>query len=108
MQRDASSGRSGPSVTLIGLAVVIVLFVVFFLQNSEHLTIDFLVFEKRTTIRWSLLVAVVLGILFDRIITMCGVVGAGATTSEDASLPPTASRLPSTTSLGERRMGRNC
>ena len=70
VQRDASSGRSGPSVTLIALAVVIVLFVVFFLQNSEQLTIDFLVFEKRTTIRWSLLVAVVLGILFDRIFTM--------------------------------------
>ena len=70
VQRDASSGRSGPSVTLIALAVVVILFVVFFLQNSEQLTIDFLVFEKRTTIRWSLLVAVVLGILFDRIITM--------------------------------------
>jgi uncharacterized integral membrane protein len=70
VQRDASSGRSGPNVTLIGLAVVIVLFVVFFLQNSEQLTIDFLVFEKRTTIRWSLLVAVVLGILFDRIFTL--------------------------------------
>lgn len=70
VQRDASSGRSGPSVTLIALAVVIILFVVFFLQNSEHLTVDFLVFEKRTTIRWSLLVAVVLGILFDRIFTI--------------------------------------
>ena len=70
VQRDASSGRSGPSVTLIALAVVVVLFVVFFLQNSEQLTIDFLVFEKRTTIRWSLLVAVVLGILFDRIIAI--------------------------------------
>jgi len=70
MQRDARSGRSGPSVMLIALAVVVVLFVVFFLQNSERLTIDFLVFEKRTTIRWSLLVAVVLGILVDRIFAM--------------------------------------
>ena len=70
-QREvAASGRNGPSVTLIGLAVVIVLFVVFFLQNSEQLTVDFLFFEKRTTIRWSLLVAVVLGILVDRIFTM--------------------------------------
>ncbi|MEP7204044.1 MAG: hypothetical protein ABI894_15645 [Ilumatobacteraceae bacterium] len=69
-QHPASSGRNGPSATLIGLVVVIVLFVVFFLQNSEQLTIDFLIFEKRTTIRWSLLVAVVLGILFDRIITV--------------------------------------
>jgi uncharacterized integral membrane protein len=69
-QREAASGRNGPSVTLIGLGVVVVLFVVFFLQNSEHLSIDFLVFEKRTTIRWSLLVAVVLGILLDRVFTM--------------------------------------
>jgi uncharacterized integral membrane protein len=70
-QREvAASGRNGPSITLIGLGIVIVLFVVFFLQNSEHQTIDFLVFEKRTTIRWSLLVAVVLGILVDRIFTM--------------------------------------
>ncbi len=61
-----ASGSKGPSVTLIGLGVVIILFVVFFLQNSEHVSIDFLFFEKRTTIRWSLLVAVVLGILVDR------------------------------------------
>lgn len=70
-QREgAASGRNGPSVTLIGLAVVVILFVVFFLQNGEQQTIDFLFFEKRTTIRWSLLVAVVLGILVDRIFTM--------------------------------------
>jgi uncharacterized integral membrane protein len=70
-QREvAASGQNGPNITLIGLGIVVVLFVVFFLQNSEQLTIDFLVFEKRTTIRWSLLVAVVLGILVDRIFTM--------------------------------------
>lgn len=65
-----ASGRSGPSVTLIALAVVIVLFVVFFLQNSEPTSIDFLFFEKRTTIRWSLLVAVLLGIVADRFFTI--------------------------------------
>jgi uncharacterized integral membrane protein len=65
-KQEVASGRNGPSITLIGLGIVIVLFVVFFLQNSEHLSIDFLVFEKRTTIRWSLLVAVVLGVLADR------------------------------------------
>jgi uncharacterized integral membrane protein len=69
-QRQAAAGRNGPSITLIGLGVVIVLFVVFFLQNSEQLSIDFLFFEKRTTIRWSLLIAVVLGVLLDRIFTM--------------------------------------
>jgi uncharacterized integral membrane protein len=70
-QREvAASGRNGPSITLIGLGIVIVLFVVFFLQNGEDQKIDFLIFEKDTTIRWSLLVAVVLGILADRIFTM--------------------------------------
>ncbi len=67
---DAAAGSNGPSVTLIGFAILVVLFVVFFLQNSESLSIDFLFFEKKTTIRWSLLVAVVLGILIDRIFTM--------------------------------------
>jgi uncharacterized integral membrane protein len=69
-QREVASGRNGPSITLIGLAVVIVLFVIFFLQNSEKLSIDFLFFEKNTTIRWSLGVALVLGILVDRIFTI--------------------------------------
>lgn len=69
-QREVAIGRNRPSPTLIGFAVVIVLFVVFFLQNSETLIIDFLVFEKKTTIRWALLVAVVLGFLSDRIFTM--------------------------------------
>lgn len=68
--RKASADSNGPNMTLIGFGILVVLFVVFFLQNSETLRIDFLVFEKKTTIRWSLLVAVVLGILIDRIFTM--------------------------------------
>ncbi len=64
---SAASGASGPSGAFIGLLVVIGLAVVFFLQNSEPVYIDFLVFEKRTTIRWSILMAVVLGVLLDRI-----------------------------------------
>lgn len=69
-QQVASSGRNGPSATLIGLAVVVVLFVVFFLQNGEEQKIDFLVFEKDTTIRWSLLIAVLLGAAIDRIFSI--------------------------------------
>lgn len=69
-QQAAASGRNGPSITLIGLAVVVVLFVVFFLQNSERLSIDFLVFEKNTTIRWSLLIALLLGIALDRMFSI--------------------------------------
>jgi len=64
---SAASGASGPSIAFIGLLVVIALAVVFFLQNSEPVYIDFLVFEKRTTLRWSILMAIVLGVLLDRI-----------------------------------------
>lgn len=62
----SKGGRSGPSVVLILFLVVIGLAVVFFLQNGETVPIDFLVVEKKTTLRWSLLMAVALGILIDR------------------------------------------
>ncbi len=65
-----AAGRNGPNPVLIGWAVVVVLFVIFFLQNNKHVKIDFLFFEKNTTIRWSLLVAVLLGVAFDRIFTI--------------------------------------
>ena len=69
-RRPAASGREGPNVTLIALGVVILLFVVFFLQNSKELNVNFLFFERTTTVRWSLLVAVLLGIAIDRVGTM--------------------------------------
>jgi uncharacterized integral membrane protein len=69
-QQAVASGRSGPNITLIGLGIVTLLFAVFFLQNSEPSTIDFLIFEKETTIRWSIVVAVLLGIAIDRIFSI--------------------------------------
>ncbi len=42
----------------------------FFFQNGELVSIDFLFVEKRTTIRWSILMAVVLGILLDRLVSI--------------------------------------
>jgi len=47
--------------------VVIALAVIFFLQNGDYVTIDFWIFEKRTTIRWSILMSIVLGIGLDRL-----------------------------------------
>ncbi len=67
---NVSQGRSGPSIVLILFLIVIGLAAVFFLQNSEPVAIDFLVFEKVTTIRWSILMAVVLGVLLDRIFSI--------------------------------------
>jgi uncharacterized integral membrane protein len=69
-RQSAGSGRSGPSPTLIGLVIAVVVIVVFFLQNGERQQIDFLFFEKNTTIRWSLLIAVLLGVALDRVFIM--------------------------------------
>jgi uncharacterized integral membrane protein len=68
--QTAASGGNGPNTTLIILGVVILLFVVFFLQNSNELRLNFLFFERTTTVRWSLLLAVALGIAIDRFGTM--------------------------------------
>lgn len=67
---SAASSARGPSLAFIGLLIIVALAVVFFLQNGELVSIDFLIFEKRTTIRWSILMAVVLGVLLDRIFSI--------------------------------------
>lgn len=65
--RSAESGRNGPSAALIGFVVVAALFVLFFLQNGGDVKIQFLTFKEETTVRWSIIVAVVLGVLLDRL-----------------------------------------
>ena len=67
-ETNAASGSNGPSIALIAFGIVAILAVIFFLQNGERTSIDFLVFEKRTTIRWSLLMAIVFGVVLDRLI----------------------------------------
>ena len=69
-QRVVASGRSGPNLTLIGLGIVCGLFVIFFLLNSRKMNVDFLVFEKTTTVRWTIVVAMLLGIAIDRIFSI--------------------------------------
>jgi hypothetical protein len=61
---------SGPSPTLIGLAILIALGVAFFFQNGNSATIHFLFFQKTAKTRWAIIVAVALGIGIDRIFTM--------------------------------------
>ncbi len=67
---QTASGSSGPSVVLIAGLVVVALSTIFFLQNGEWVNIDFWVFEKRTTIRWSILMSILLGIGLDRIVSI--------------------------------------
>lgn len=62
--------RGGPSIALIGIAILGILLLIFFLQNGERTSIDFLVFEKVTTIRWSIIVAMLLGVALDRVVAI--------------------------------------
>ena len=66
----AESGRQGPNLALILLGIVFVLGLIFFLRNGDPLKLDFLVFNKRTTVRWSIIVSIVVGILLDRLFTI--------------------------------------
>lgn len=67
---QTASGASGPSAMFILVAVVAALAVIFFLQNGEYVYIDFWVFERRTTIRWAILMSILLGVALDRILTI--------------------------------------
>lgn len=71
MVRDQPRNAStGVSPTLIGFLVVAVLAVIFFLQNGEQSEIDLWFFTWDTTIRWSLLVAMAIGVLLDRLFSL--------------------------------------
>ncbi|MDP2290639.1 MAG: hypothetical protein Q8M22_05580 [Actinomycetota bacterium] len=67
---NAASGRSGPNVALILVAIVAAIIVVFVLRNSNELEIDFMFFNWQTTVRWAIFVALVLGVLLDRVFSI--------------------------------------
>lgn len=67
---EAASGQNGVSPALIGLLIVAVLAAIFFLQNGSTTTVELWGFTWETTIRWSLLVAIGLGVLLDRLVSM--------------------------------------
>lgn len=64
---NPQSGRNGPNVPLILGGVVVVLTLIFFLKNSQNVNLDFLIFTKTTTVRWAIFLAILLGVLIDRL-----------------------------------------
>ena len=62
--------KSGPSPTLVGLAILIALGVAFFFQNGNETSIHFLFFQKDAKTRWAIIVAVGIGIAIDRVFSM--------------------------------------
>jgi uncharacterized integral membrane protein len=61
-------GHEGPSPRIIVAIVLAVVLLIFILRNSHTTTINFLFFSWDTTVRWSLFIAVVLGVALDRLI----------------------------------------
>ena len=60
--------RDSPSIALIIVGLLTALIVVFILKNSDETQIDFMFFDWNTTVRWSIFIAVLLGVLLDRVI----------------------------------------
>ena len=69
-RNEVASGRSGPSIALILFLVVAAYAIAFFFRNSRETTVDYVFGETDSTLRWSLLMAVVLGIVLDRLVAV--------------------------------------
>jgi uncharacterized integral membrane protein len=67
---DGAAARSGPSPMLIALIVLGVLAVVFILQNGERTKTNFLMFEFRSSLWVTILLAMAAGVVIDRLFTM--------------------------------------
>ncbi len=68
---EPTSGlMNGVSPSLIGFGIVAVLAVIFFFQNGRRVEVNFWLFDWDTTVRWSLMVAMFLGILLDRLLVL--------------------------------------
>lgn len=65
---EAQGGFDGPSVKLILALLVLAAIVVFIIANDDPTTVSFGVFDWDTTVRWSIFIAVVLGIVLDRLV----------------------------------------
>ena len=63
----AAADKKGPSPALIGFLIVVVLTVVFILQNRERTELDFVVFELHSRVWTSIAVSIVLGVVLDRL-----------------------------------------
>jgi uncharacterized integral membrane protein len=66
--QSSSDGHDGPGPKLIVAAIVAVIIGIFIAANSKVTTISFWLFTWHTTVRWSIFIAILLGILLDRLL----------------------------------------
>ncbi|MFN8022658.1 MAG: hypothetical protein U0Q03_14115 [Acidimicrobiales bacterium] len=70
VRTSPKAGSNGVSPSLIGFVIVGVLAAVFFFQNGDRTDIDLWVFDWNTTVRWSIVVSIFLGVVLDRLFTL--------------------------------------
>ncbi len=65
---SAADPKNGPSPRLIAALLLAGVIVVFIIANGHATRIDFVLFKWDTTVRWSIFIAIVLGIVLDRLV----------------------------------------
>lgn len=68
--QSPEGGTGGVSPVLIAAAVIVAILAIFFVKNGDTTSIDFVVFDKVTTLRWLILMAILLGAVLDRMVSI--------------------------------------
>lgn len=66
--QEPGDGREGPSPKLIAALIVAIVIVIFIVANDKTTSISFWLFKWETTVRWSIFIAILLGIVLDRLL----------------------------------------
>lgn len=72
-EQAASAAKSRNPImspAFLGFVVVVVLAVLFFVKNSHEVELDFIFVDHVTTVRWLIIISLVLGVLLDRLASM--------------------------------------
>ena len=69
-ERRVQSGNNGPSIFLILMLVVAAIVAIFIFQNRETATITFLFFDGEFRVWTAIAIAILLGVLLDRVVLM--------------------------------------
>ena len=64
--QGAKSGSSGPNIALIATVAILAYLVILFAKNNQTVQINFIVYHKTMTMRWLIILSIVLGVLADR------------------------------------------
>lgn len=61
--QGAKSGRGGPNIALIATVAILAYLVILFAKNGQVVQINFVVYHKTMTLRWLIILCILLGVL---------------------------------------------